>query len=947
LKKLLSMFVMACLLLAPEMNAQTSTYDPFDRKGGGAARGASSTGSNLMESGEFVDAPIADVLRVVSDLTGWTIIMSPGVSERPPKVNLWVKKMRPADVLQQVVDLSGLVMHREGAAYHVMTFDEYARQFGVERKVRQLKHVTSDEVASMLQPFIEKSEAAKIIPVGVGNKVLLLVPKPLLFDIERLIDAIDVPFEKDEIVVVHLQHLDANAVVPDLEKFLVASGGGGPLVPARDGAAQGESIFSDSGEEGRKAGESLLIQFMVEPNLNAVVLRGLPADVKRASSLLKELDVAADVKTISYELKFINEEDAFETIEQLVKSGNRKKGGEGGEGKGSTNGVEVAVNAQNNRIVVKGPSKVHARVVALLQELDVPADVEIISYELKFIDAEEAFETIDRLFESGGGRQEGQAEASGATDMKIAVNAQNNQIVVKGTASVHGQVVSLLRELDVATDVEIVSYELKHTDAQEAFNTIEQLMAPDEGGGQGEPGEATTIEPRMKMAISVQNNRFVVEGSAKVQARVAALMAAVDQPLPPGSGDIRVYRLENATADEVVGVLSNLIEEDNSAPTALTEDTAGLPGADAGFSPPATGGGSVPPAPPAPPAPAAPAGGSIDAVLGVTQIPPRVTAAPEINAVVVRATAAEHEALAAVIRSLDQPRDQVLLEFTLVSVSSSEEFNLGVEVGGAQFGSVGTLGFTTFGIGQSDSTTGQVSLSPAAPFGLNLSVFNGSDLSLVVNALKTIGDTRVSSAPKLLVSDNSPGQLSQIAEEPFTTSSQGDATTVTSFGGFVEAGTTMQVIPHISKEDWLRLDYEIELSSFGVRTAEQLAANIPPPRAVNTTSGTVRIPAGYAVALGGLVAQQDDKSVDKVPFFGDLPVLGELFKNRRSTSSYTTLYIFIRPVILRDLGFRDLQLLSEDDLRAAEVGDGFPSNPMKLLNPAQASVLEPDVTEAK
>lgn len=776
------------LLTFDGVYAQTDgEIDPFRARGtspGVTAPPSAAAGPNTMESAEFVDTPITDVLRVVSDLTGWSIIMSPAVSAQPPKINLWVKNMAPAEVLQQVVSLSGLVLHRDGAAYHVMTFDEYARRFGVERKVRQLQHVSAAEVSEILRPFIEGSDAAQIVPAEAGNKVVLLAPQPLLGDLERLIDSIDLPFAQDEIVVVRLAHLDASAVVPELEQFLVQSTGGGRGdardVPTQSNGEAAQSLFEDGAEsEGRKAGESLLVQFMVEPKLNAVVLRGLPTDVKRAAKLLEELDVA--------------------------------------------------------------PS------------------IQVVSYELKYTDAQEAFDTIERLAGLSGGRR----------------------------------------------------------------------------GGRTTTG-VTEADPRMSLAVSTQNNRVIVEGPAESQARMAEIIAAVDQPLPPGSGDIRVYRLENATADEIVGVLQELLEQEDDDATARTgpADPFGRGNAPPGNSNAVptsagsgtttsnsgdSGGGGV---------------GGIEAVLGSNQIPPRVTAAPEINAVVVRASAAEHDALASVIADLDRPRDQVLIEVMLVSVASDDEFSLGVELGGSQFGSIGTVGLTSFGIGAADSTTGNVSISPTAPFGLNFSVFNGDDISLVLNALKTVGETRISSAPKILVSDNSPGEIRQIDEEPFTTASQSDSSTITSFGGFVEAGTILQVVPHISKDDWLRLDYSIELSSFGPVSSADASLGIPPARTVNNTTGTVRIPAGDVVVLGGLVSKLDQDTLDAVPFLSDIPLLGELFKSRSETSSYGTLYIFIRPIILRDAGFRDLLLLSEDDVRDAEIGDDqYPSNPLKLLLP--------------
>jgi general secretion pathway protein D len=190
--------------------------------------------------------------------------------------------------------------------------------------------------------------------------------------------------------------------------------------------------------------------------------------------------------------------------------------------------------------------------------------------------------------------------------------------------------------------------------------------------------------------------------------------------------------------------------------------------------------------------------------------------------------------------------------------------------------------------------------------------------------------------PKILVEDNAPAQISQLNEEPYEVVSQGTATTVTSLGGFVEAGTILRVTPYVSRDNWLRLVYQVTLSSFGTRTAQQLAANLPPPRNVNESQGTVRVPSGHMVVLGGLTTTRSSELVDAVPFLADIPWFGELFKNRNKTDRQDTLFIFIRPVVLRDRRFRDLQLLSEQDIAAAGVEQSdSPVNPMKFLGGAR------------
>src|SRR5690606_17379260 len=107
------------------------------------------------------------------------------------------------------------------------------------------------------------------------------------------------------------------------------------------------------------------------------------------------------------------------------------------------------------------------------------------------------------------------------------------------------------------------------------------------------------------------------------------------------------------------------------------------------------------------------------------------------------------EELSAVIKELDRPRDQVLLEVTLVSVIATNSFSLGVELSGSRIGDVTTnaLGFTSYGIGSFNPATGTIDISTPSPLGLNFAIFNAGDFSMVLNALRTVGDTRITSSP--------------------------------------------------------------------------------------------------------------------------------------------------------------------------------------------------------
>ncbi len=723
--------------------------------------------------------------------------MSPELSEKPPKVNIWIKNLTPDQVLERIGVIADLVVERKGSSVEVMTFDEYSRTRGLEKRIIQLKHAKAKDIQGVLQGFIQrekdKGAAGRVMAGEESNKLVLLLPGPLLESLVRVVESLDVPFEKDTLKVVVLKHLEAGSIVPRLERFLSDGLGKGGRLASGSGAAVGLGSGNPGGGgvaervETARAGDRWMVQFMIEPKLNVVVLRGLASDVLQTEELIRRLDAPAMLEVVAYPLRFTNARDVYRTLEEIVVEDLR--GGGNGAGYG--------------------------------------------------------------LSGSGG------------------------------------------------------------------------------YGGAGDRGTS-----RLKVSASEQNNQIIVEGSPTDQERLSRIISAIDKPLPASSGGIRVYRLENSSAKEVAEVVQGVVNaKDRDGRLAVQErkgvggDGVGRGVAGAGGSGgSAAGGGSV----------AGKLKGEVETGGAADVIRAQVSAAPEINAVVIKASAAEHEEFASLIRELDKPRDQVMLEVTLVAVRATDSFNLGVELSGIHLNTTNVIGFSNFGVGRVDSSTGNMSFGKPAPFGMSFGVFRADEFGIVLNALKTVGDTRITATPKILVEDNAPAEIKQLSKEPYTVLSQGTSTTVTSFGGFAEAGATLSVVPHVSKEDWLRLEYQVNLSSFDKRTPQQLAANLPPPIRQNTSQGTVRVPAEHTVVLGGLAATRDETVRDGIPLLMDIPVLGSLFENRSTGQQRETLFIFIRPIVLRDLRFRDLQFLSLEDVQRAKVARrDYPENPVKRFAPAE------------
>jgi type II secretory pathway component GspD/PulD (secretin) len=241
-------------------------------------------------------------------------------------------------------------------------------------------------------------------------------------------------------------------------------------------------------------------------------------------------------------------------------------------------------------------------------------------------------------------------------------------------------------------------------------------------------------------------------------------------------------------------------------------------------------------------------------------------------------------------------------------------------------GATDIVTFSSFGIGvpqtnSAGSATGRLALVPGAA-GFNGALLNSDVADVVVNALLTTTKAKVVAAPRILVNDNAKGSLISVAEQPYVNTDIGNTVSTTSFGGYAEAGTTIDLTPHISEADFLQLEYDVSLNQF----SGQGANGIPPPRQTNSLTSTVTIPDGSTIIIGGLNSSNVSDTVNAVPILGEIPGLKYLFSSTSKTNTQSTLFAFIRPIILRDDRFRDLKYLSEKDVSSAGLASDVPAS---------------------
>jgi len=484
------------------------------------------------------------------------------------------------------------------------------------------------------------------------------------------------------------------------------------------------------------------------------------------------------------------------------------------------------------------------------------------------------------------------------TAVEIFAVGRMNTIILKGYKPGVERARKLIAKLDVYVEPITRSYHFTYVDAPEVFKGLDQVL-----GISNRYSSSTNQKETQPSGLTLleKTNSILLTGSPAIHRVMTSIKEASDIPAPFESSVIRIYKLENANVEEVAAVISDLLNT-KSQDTTNTE-TAKFSSADSDKAAP------KPAAPAAPQAiPQTPTLESSGVFRNI--INSKVTVSKSTNSIIIQATAREHRELEKVIQELDLRRKQVLIKAMIVEVTTSDSMKVGVELANAKGYHIE---FTSFGLSKIDPKTGDrtIIVSP----GGTAAYLDTDDLSAIIQALRTNGNVHVSSEPQVLVNDNCLGIIHSVAEEPITQINASNTVATTSFAGFVEAGTQFEIIPHISEKDYLRVEYNITLNTFGARSADPA---IPPPRSTSNIKSEATVPDRHTIVVGGLQTVEETESFDKVPLLGDIPLLGMAFRKQVTRNIYKTSYLFITPCIMKCKDFSDLKSASDQATQCIE-----------------------------
>jgi type IV pilus assembly protein PilQ len=292
------------------------------------------------------------------------------------------------------------------------------------------------------------------------------------------------------------------------------------------------------------------------------------------------------------------------------------------------------------------------------------------------------------------------------------------------------------------------------------------------------------------------------------------------------------------------------------------------------------------------------------------------------NTLLVQDTADKLQDIRRLVQTLDVPVKQVLIEARIVVVSDTFERDLGARLGISGFttagpGSLIAVSGTNVGTdsmissnhpASSTTPTGyvnfptldnryQVNLPAANTNGsIGVSVLAGKHLlDLELSAAQNEGKSQTISAPRVITANQKQATILQGTEIPYQESASSGATTTQ----FKNAVLSLKVTPLITPDNRVVLDLDVSDDTVGAQVTSATGGSVP---SIDTREiiTQVLVNDGQTVVLGGILETTKTKSANKVPFFADIPVLGNLFKSTTDINNKTELLIFITPKILRE-----------------------------------------------
>lgn len=292
---------------------------------------------------------------------------------------------------------------------------------------------------------------------------------------------------------------------------------------------------------------------------------------------------------------------------------------------------------------------------------------------------------------------------------------------------------------------------------------------------------------------------------------------------------------------------------------------------------------------------------------------------PETRRVVYIADEATTRYIAQVLTNLDRPKPQVLIKVVFVEVTHNNDLDIGLEGGWGRQGMNGTINSASavngFGLSGLSSVVGTnfnqfgqpiSSFAPVSPMtqqGAGLYQILGQDYQVTLRAIAQTGNARVLSRPSILARNNQPATITVGQSVPLITSVSYNGLNGTPINAvtYTSVGVILRVTPFITADGLVEMMVSPQISSIDPNLSIPISAGVNAPVIDVRSADTVAVTAdGQTIIIGGLMEADKSQTDTKIPFLGDIPLLGNLFKRRQRSDTKTELLIFLTPHIVQN-----------------------------------------------
>jgi len=490
----------------------------------------------------------------------------------------------------------------------------------------------------------------------------------------------------------------------------------------------------------------------------------------------------------------------------------------------------------------------------------------------------------------------------------LAAYAATNTLIVTDRSSNIERLTTIINGIDRPDNDEVEVVRLSHSSASEIIRIMQSLQSR---GGQidGTPGS-------VRFAADERTNSILLSGDPTARTRMRGIIMNLDTPVESG-GNTRVVYLRYANATDLLAILTGVSAGQAKIGTSTDEAEGGAAASPAAAPAVDANGVQVPQVPTA----------SL-VRRATTQETDRpnvdIQADEDTNALIITAAPDEMRSILAVVEQLDIRRAQVLVEAIIAELSTNNSSQLGVNFAVNGASSDRPAAYTNLG-GATQALIGTVasqgaSLSQGLSLALGRFGSGGIDFGILLSAIASDSDNNILSTPTLVTMDNQEAEIVVGQNVPFVTGQQLSSSNDNPFQTIErqDIGISLKVKPQINEGDNIKMEIEQEVSDVSntaVTGATDITTN---KRSIKTT---VLVEDGQTLVLGGLIDDQINDTREKVPFLGDVPLLGSLFRYRTTRKNKRNLMVFLHPTILRDPETADYYSRSKyDDLRSAQLG---------------------------